>query len=140
MRSYREIRVWLTDAISSIRWIIATQPGTQKPVFGERASRSFFKLSLVAPPSHPTLLVWRRFRKNPVHGPEGAALSAGRIPKPATAYDIGLRQAIRECHWKSLLTSYPPGGIEMCESEEAKGDGVVVEWERKMIATVAAVG
>ncbi|MGH9573338.1 MAG: hypothetical protein ACRD40_07400 [Candidatus Acidiferrales bacterium] len=28
----------------------------------------------------------------------------------------------------------------MCESEEAKGDGVVVEWERKMIAAVAAVG
>src|SRR6266851_2685418 len=25
--------------------------------------------------------------------------------------------------WKSLLTSYPPSGIEVCEPEEAEGDG-----------------
>src|SRR5579862_1883950 len=39
--------------------------------------------------------------------------------------------------WKSLVTSYPPGWIEMFESEAARGDGFAVGPEGKMIAAVA---
>ncbi len=39
--------------------------------------------------------------------------------------------------WKSLVTWYPPRKGKMREREAAKGDGVVVEWDPKMIAAVA---
>ncbi|HWF38631.1 MAG TPA: hypothetical protein VG322_08935, partial [Candidatus Acidoferrales bacterium] len=37
----------------------------------------------------------------------------------------------------SLRTSYPPGRIEMLESEAAQGDGVAVGSEGEMIAAAA---
>ncbi|HLX59800.1 MAG TPA: hypothetical protein VKX17_00830, partial [Planctomycetota bacterium] len=43
----------------------------------------------------------------------------------------------RRREWKSLVTSYPPGWIEMFESEAARGDGFAVGPEGKMIAAVA---
>jgi len=38
-------------------------------------------------------------------------------------YTGGGDLAIAPGGWNSLLTSYPPSGIELCEPEEAEGDG-----------------
>src|SRR3990170_989580 len=43
--------------------------------------------------------------------------------------------------WESLLTSYPPGGVEMCESQAAQGaGGLLVAKVRGEVAAAVAVG
>src|SRR5579864_8626621 len=43
--------------------------------------------------------------------------------------------------WKSLRTSYPPGGVEVFERETVEGDGFVLGTEEgKMIVVAEAVG
>src|SRR6266849_2714130 len=64
-------------------------------------------------------------RSNPVraHGGLNAAVSKRYFIASAAAF----RQ--RDARgWKSLLTSYPPSGIEVCEPEEAEGDSRPAGW------------
>ena len=43
--------------------------------------------------------------------------------------------------WESLVTSYPPGGVEMCESQAAQGaGGLLVAEVRGEVVVAVAVG
>jgi len=42
--------------------------------------------------------------------------------------------------WKSLLTSYPPGTVEVFEREASERDGNVPERKEEVIAAAVAVG
>ena len=42
--------------------------------------------------------------------------------------------------WKSLVTSYPPCEVKVCESETSRGDGLAVGPEGEIIAAAVAVG
>jgi hypothetical protein len=74
-------------------------------------------------------------------GPRGPG--ANRFPTRAGRGRSGdcapqaLVEQAEQGEWKSLVTSYPPGWIEMFEPEAARGDGFADGPEGKMIAAVA---
>src|SRR6267143_1908494 len=56
-----------------------------------------------------------------------AWIASELVPQPAFRREPSYRRSLNptsvRSFWKSLLTSYPPSGIEVCECEEAEGDG-----------------
>src|SRR5712691_8254663 len=44
------------------------------------------------------------------------------VPNVSECNEGSVNLSTQRQNWKSLLTSYPPSGIEVCEPEEAEGD------------------